>query len=503
MFRSFRFIFLILQIFIFARTTADTFQQESPKITVIGAGLAGLTTAYRLQAMGYPVEVYEARNRPGGRICTAYFGSTYEELGGKNIDDASDPTEILSLIHELGLQLQTSTRNDTQGKMTVLNGEMTPFLSAFKDGPEPNDHALNILRNKTNELKSLGDLMDFFFTKNPIVRQRMEWIMSEYEGTRTYGLTPYYLDISFWKFYKKCYEISHGLREDENLVHTYVEGGNSHLIKALVKHLEGHIHYNAVLNKINRSENGSELKLYFNKDDPISTNYLVLALPCTTLRDVEIESNIIPKDQMFAIQTLQYGCSAKMLLPVKISEETITKSLVTENIFTWLNHDNSVMTWWYIGPKGIFDFRSPEILCDKINDDINAIRMVYPGIEFPYGLTPCPKKECLETVYAQPVGISWINEEFSKGGYSNHGIDNFNLFQKNCEDYQELVLHVFRSIDGRIFFAGEHTDFDDFGTMGGAVRSGEKAARMLERALKNSLINSNAEENDDRSKNAA
>lgn len=35
-------------------------EEKKTKIVVIGAGLAGLTTAYRLQEQGYDVEVYEA-----------------------------------------------------------------------------------------------------------------------------------------------------------------------------------------------------------------------------------------------------------------------------------------------------------------------------------------------------------------------------------------------------------------------------------------------------------
>ena len=49
---------------------AEKPKTEIEKVIVIGAGLAGLTTAYRLQAQGIDVEVYEARSRLGGRILT-------------------------------------------------------------------------------------------------------------------------------------------------------------------------------------------------------------------------------------------------------------------------------------------------------------------------------------------------------------------------------------------------------------------------------------------------
>ena len=42
--------------------------EKSPKIVVVGGGIAGLTTAYRLQKGGMEVDLYEARGRVGGRL---------------------------------------------------------------------------------------------------------------------------------------------------------------------------------------------------------------------------------------------------------------------------------------------------------------------------------------------------------------------------------------------------------------------------------------------------
>ena len=39
-----------------------------PRAVVIGAGVAGLATAIRLQIKGYQVEVYEANAYPGGKL---------------------------------------------------------------------------------------------------------------------------------------------------------------------------------------------------------------------------------------------------------------------------------------------------------------------------------------------------------------------------------------------------------------------------------------------------
>src|SRR6202044_4227935 len=81
---------------------------EYQKVVVIGAGLAGLTTAYRLQQLtGQPVEVYEARQRPGGRILTAHFYDSYEELGAKFLC-VTEALRLKALIQEMGLEIETT-----------------------------------------------------------------------------------------------------------------------------------------------------------------------------------------------------------------------------------------------------------------------------------------------------------------------------------------------------------------------------------------------------------
>src|SRR5829696_3940565 len=43
---------------------------DSPRIVVVGAGLAGLSCAYRLNQAGYAAQVHEASDRIGGRCWT-------------------------------------------------------------------------------------------------------------------------------------------------------------------------------------------------------------------------------------------------------------------------------------------------------------------------------------------------------------------------------------------------------------------------------------------------
>ena len=52
------------------RLTPAARAAASPRIVVVGAGLAGLTCAYRLRRAGYVCQVFDASGRVGGRCWT-------------------------------------------------------------------------------------------------------------------------------------------------------------------------------------------------------------------------------------------------------------------------------------------------------------------------------------------------------------------------------------------------------------------------------------------------
>src|ERR1700750_1203032 len=55
---------------------------KGASVLVLGAGLAGMTTALELRNAGYKVKVLEFNNRPGGRNWTLRGGDSFTELGG-------------------------------------------------------------------------------------------------------------------------------------------------------------------------------------------------------------------------------------------------------------------------------------------------------------------------------------------------------------------------------------------------------------------------------------
>src|ERR1700676_5307320 len=96
-----------------------------PSFAIVGAGIAGLTTALTLQDAGFNCTLYEASERIGGRIhsdTTTWDDSLVTEWCGELIDRSQEV--LCSLIQRFGLQT-------TEQKQT--NPPQTRAIAYFLD----------------------------------------------------------------------------------------------------------------------------------------------------------------------------------------------------------------------------------------------------------------------------------------------------------------------------------------------------------------------------------
>jgi oxygen-dependent protoporphyrinogen oxidase len=80
--------------------------KSAKSAAVVGAGLGGLSAAYRLRQAGWDVTVFEASDRPGGRVQTIERDGYRLDTGASAIADSY--TAYLDLIRELGLSAEIS-----------------------------------------------------------------------------------------------------------------------------------------------------------------------------------------------------------------------------------------------------------------------------------------------------------------------------------------------------------------------------------------------------------
>lgn len=108
-------------------------------VTILGAGIAGLSAAYELSKLGHKVSIIEATNRVGGRVRTHRFSSgQYHELGAMRIPASHDYTR-----HYI--------------ELTGLKGALRPFVTGNK-----NPNCFYRLRNHTFRIRDAGRFMHLY-----------------------------------------------------------------------------------------------------------------------------------------------------------------------------------------------------------------------------------------------------------------------------------------------------------------------------------------------------
>jgi oxygen-dependent protoporphyrinogen oxidase len=95
-------------------------------VAVVGAGIAGLTAAYRLKRKGYRVVVYEASERAGGVIRTERRDGYLAELGPNSI--TAGGAAVTELFTQLGLDAsRIEAQREAKKRYIVRRGKLVPL----------------------------------------------------------------------------------------------------------------------------------------------------------------------------------------------------------------------------------------------------------------------------------------------------------------------------------------------------------------------------------------
>lgn len=456
----------ILNTSVFAR-------EKHSKVVVIGAGIAGLTAAYRLYKEGMDVDLYEARNRVGGRILSVNVNGQIAELGAQNITDGGEAVHINHLINEFGLELTSSRINLSHCYFDGKN--LIPISQLLKNKKfDP-----YILKNQLAELAShshnMKEVLEKILDENDPLYKVVAARLAAYEGASIEKLSSVYVETLFHMLLGGICAVHQGNGETESYVDLVsIQGGNALLPQKIAATLDTKLHLQMPLSKVGKQRDGS-FKLTFANGQEIECDILVLAIPCSVYEQIVFEDDVIPRETLDDIQSIRYGETAKIMVP--FSSVPLEKSgLVSDQILSFFDVSQKMLTVFYIGKASLFS-----------NDTIRSSYLeARPMIEMEFSdgcsflKDPIFVKDENAVMYDAPVGYSWPNDPYVKGSYSYISPGQETLLTTLTEEKGEKFKTLFAPIEN-LYFAGEHASIllDIPGTMEAACESGERVAHAI------------------------
>jgi monoamine oxidase len=431
-------------------------------VLVAGAGLAGLAAARDLAALGADVTVIDARDRVGGRVWTIrdnFAEGQHAEAGGDMIDEAQ--VEIRTLCKDLGLKLSRIlhggfgyVRADASGKprivsrdasrgwerlATALAAEIRPYQLAEQrwDSPIAGSLARRSVAQWLDETRADEELrvtakgLRGFFLADP---EELALIALVDQFGSQDGSMP-----------SKMYRI---------------DGGNDALATALAAPLGGRLRLNTELVAV--SQRGRTVRAtvkHGRTAAPLTCDYLLMALPATTLRRVPI-TPALPAQQHEAIVQLKYGRASKTLLQFsrrfwRMPARPLAFGSALAFGAVWDGNEQQR------GRAGILT-----LLAGGGASELSQTLLAREGAQgFANALAWLGSERAAVLAARQ---IVWEHDPLARGGYA--------YFDPAFDP--SLRAWLSRPAD-HIFFAGEHTSLKWQGYMNGAVESGRRAAAEI------------------------
>lgn len=444
-------------------------ETKGKRIVVLGAGLAGLASAYNLMLRGYDVIVLEAQDRPGGRVQTArseLAGGGHAELGGLRIYGSH--TYVHKYLTEFDLPLTPYDAGTTayllQGKRFVPPPAGTPWpLDGLAPGelPDPRASAGAILGGV---VAKLGDPLSPGWpgdtpTAGEIDAQTVEEALRS-AGASTTWIEWFFAEEGNVRRMNAAAAIAAAPPGSEA---GSIQGGNDRLPRAFAARLGDRVKFGSEVVRIAQDDSGATIG-YRDRTGvhQLRADRVVCALPFKPLRRVVLESSFSPA-KMESIRRLDYMPVARHYLQTRnrfwehdpLGPLGGLNLVVTDSIIARIWNTSSqqpdprlgMLHSYMIGDQAT---RFAELGPHRAR---SLFERALPGIG----------SQTLHTVTK-----IWQDDRWAGGGW---GVVPAGALH--------WMLPAMRSVEGRVHFAGEHTSIWP-GWMNGALDSAERVAREIQ-----------------------
>lgn len=469
--------------------TATAIAPASPtphdaRVVVVGAGLAGMTAAYRLAKAGVPVQLFEARDRLGGRCWTArgFADGQTAEHGGEFIDTRHVHTR--QLAQELGLTLDDLWKGYTAGaSYPRIVGGKDLLVSTTKPVMDRVNAAVTKAARAVGVLGTNGKVDTraiTYGTATPAAVAMDQLSMEDWLDRSVPGVVG--SNIGDWLDEVMCgwyglnlsdlsavnwidYSVIPAPGADERW---HVHGGNDRIISGVADRLpHDTVATEAALTAVRRQGDGTYELTFDGMSSPVIADLVILTLPMTTLRQVDLSQAGFNEQKMSAIRDLAMGYDVKLLLqydrrPSELGNWSGGMDYTDPDFVTW---ESSVAQPGHAG-----------------------LITVYAGgrtgaswtADQPHG--PGPKPLVADILGRIDDGVPgsaahfngrsyadlWTRDPWTNGAYAAFGIGQYTRFWGGTAQ-----------ADGNVHFAGEATSTYSQGYLNGGVESGDRAAQEV------------------------
>jgi monoamine oxidase len=426
---------------------------------IIGAGLSGLSAAYRLTKRGWNVTVLEALQKVGGRVFSYRFNQAPElvcELGGEWIGVRH--RAMRRLCAELHLKLQHH-----QYAFSFWDGGQPPMRTflpgawCFSTRTHRNFKALKNRFDKYDPAQ-IRDLDQFDWWT---VLRSLGFTTEELQQRDLMDSTDFGETIRLTSAYSAAAEYMNGT--DTDAMDYKIRDGNNQLAYALAGKLApGSLYLGTKVRAIHQTSTGVQAFVNGRKS-PFQAEFCICSVPAHCLLKIKWKPEL-PQEQASAAQQLQYS--------------RITKTAVLFNKRFWSNYKGYGFstfttrisdfcfdsTYGQRGDKGILCSYSIGDKADDLSSEpskANVKRWIRDDM---VGVTNSntPGIVAIDAKMRAWQKVPWIG-----GAYA---------FYRPGQWF--TVRPILQRAHGRVLFAGEHLA-DLQGFMEGAVNTGEAAADQL------------------------
>ena len=470
----------------------------TPRIAIVGAGIAGLSAAIALRDRGVASTVYEAQRRVGGRMHseTAFWGNGQtSEYGGELID--TDHTTMQALAKRYGLALtdvlagvprdaqQTIFQHGRYYPQKRLFADFRPVYRVLRDqlaaaGPVTT-YFRSTAEGRTLDAMSLETWIERY-VPGGIRSDVGTFIFLQYVAE--YGISARAqssLNMIYWLGRQPQYDAATGefvaLGPSDERYH--ILGGNQRLPRAMAADLGNDaLQLGYALESIARRSDG-RITLTFRTDDGIvveTVDKAIVTIPFSVLRGLDLLDAGFDERKLAAIHRLGYGDHSKLI--VQFDDRFWNRRGAWPGVGSGdVTYDGPFVQTWEAtrGQNGrtgmLVDFAAAGgsaalAIAAPYTTTMTAqtttyarafvhdLERVYPGATKHF-----TGKATLSHVTADP---------FARGSYSGW-----------LRGQYATIAGYERVRQGNVLFAGEHCSIALQGFMEGAAREGARAAREV------------------------